>query len=90
MGKCKLPAKIDYRSSHKCMPRHAITTMFGMTSSHFNFIWRYFHVQGDSINYKDDPFSTTEDNDSDEEDFVEQTMERVDRDEAYRTRDDES
>eukprot|EP00957_Ditylum_brightwellii_P061919 4698896-Ditylum_brightwellii.AAC.1 len=72
------------------MPCPAITTIFGMTCSCFNFIWRHFHVQEDSGNYQDDPFTSEEDDDSEEEEFMDQTMERVDREECYMNRDDSS
>eukprot|EP00957_Ditylum_brightwellii_P153217 11661472-Ditylum_brightwellii.AAC.2 len=54
MGICKLPSKRDYWSTHKYMPSHSITTKFGMTWDHFNFIWQHFHVQSDSEHYQAD------------------------------------
>ena len=89
MGICKLPSKTDYWSTHKFMPKHEITTMFGMTRDRFKFIWRHFHVQAETEHYQEDDGTEDEDDDM-EELFVDQVFERVQKEEEYLLQDDSS
>lgn len=81
-GICKLPCKDDYWSTEHYMPKHSIEQELGMTKGRFQFMWRHFHVYVPTNMHDEDDVLNGDDS-SDEEDnggeLVEQTMERVQR-----------
>eukprot|EP00957_Ditylum_brightwellii_P157124 11958615-Ditylum_brightwellii.AAC.1 len=79
MSICKLLHKRDYWSAHRLMPTHKTIELTGMPCNRFGFIWRHFHVQTYAINYQDD-MSDIEDESDEDEDLIEETLERVQAD----------
>ena len=75
-GLVRLPSKRDYWDCDKYMPQHVITKELGMSRDRFNFLWRHFHVSSDDL----DEVEETDGEETENEDLVEQTVERVVRD----------
>ena len=75
-GIVKLPSKSDYWSTHSWMPIHPIATAFGMSRNRFQFLWRHFHIDDTESGDAEDIAGDEEET---EEDLVELSLERVQR-----------
>ena len=68
------------------MPQHPITIELGMCRNMFDFLWRYFHINHESIATDSTPNPTSDttqsdENDEDDEEVMEEIMvERIQRD----------
>ena len=72
-GIVRLPSKRDYWADEKYMPQHLITKELGMSRDRFNFLWRHFHVSSDDL----DEVEEVNESETENEELVEQTIERV-------------